>query len=168
MITEFLKKYSPPGMDLKQEKRFLFIGYICSAVYSLFDFLGNYAMAYDRLYDYIGGKPVLNINAVMTDFRLLIKFSFIGFGITALVMLGFIIYRYAYYRQGSMSIYLMKRLPRKTEIHKRALVLPFLAVFICLLTAFLLLLLYFAVYMLATPDVSLTPNQWQKLWRISL
>ena len=36
---------------------------------------------------------------------------------------------------------------------------------LCLLAAFVVLLLYFGYYMIATPEQCLTPDQWQKIWR---
>ena len=37
---------------------------------------------------------------------------------------------------------------------------------ICLAAALILLLVYFAVYQLVTPEACLTPGQWEKLWRV--
>ena len=86
--------------------------------------------------------------------------------VAVVLVLGFIVYHYLYYRQGSKSIYLMKRLPSKHELHKRAIALPMLAILGCLVAALIVMLLYFAIYMLATPKQCLLPNQWQKLWRL--
>lgn len=166
MINNFLSKYSPPAMDLKQEKRVFVWGMILSNIYSLLYYFTNYTDALRELYEYIYGKRVLNFNATMPNFRSLLGNSFIGFGIVSAIMIGFIIYRYAYYRQGSMSIYLMKRLPQKYEIHKRALTLPIIVMILCLINAFILLMIYFAVYMLVTPKPCLAPDQWQILWRL--
>lgn len=166
MINNYLTRYSPPGMDLKLEKRFFIWGMILSVSYSILYFFTNYSNAYYELYIYVSGKAILNTNANMPDFRSLIGLSFIGFAIVAIMMVGFIIYRYSYYNQGSKSMYLMKRLPQKSELHKRALVVPFIAMLLCLLTVFILLMIFYAVYMLATPKACLVPNQWQILWRL--
>lgn len=166
MINDFLTKHAPPGMDLKHEKLTFVWGIILSAVYSAFCFFARFTAVYSDLYMYIEEKPVLNVNAVMPDFRALIGLSFIGFLITSLIMAGFSFYHYAYYKHGSMSIYLMKRLPKKSELHKRSLTLPIIAVLLCIITVFLLLLIYFALYMLITPKACLSPKQWQILWRL--
>lgn len=166
MINNFLTEYSPPAMDLKPEKRVFIWGIIISNIYSLLYYFTNYTDALRNLYEYIYGKRVLIENAVMPDFRSLLGYSFIGFWIVAAAMAGFIIYRYAYYRQGSMSIYLMKRLPQKYEIHKRALTLPIIVILLSLINAFVLLMIYYSVYMLATPKTCLSPDQWQILWRL--
>ena len=84
---------------------------------------------------------------------------------TSLCLVLLAAYHYAYHRQGSKSIYLMRRLPSKLELHRRCLTLPIAGILIALLTAFLLLLIYYAVYMNVTPAECLMPGQWQKLWR---
>lgn len=166
MINNFLIKYSPPGMDLKPEKRVFIWGITLSVFYSTFYYFARYAEAYHKLYERVGGRLTLNINAVMPDFRALLGQSLVGFIALSVVMLGFMIYHYIYYRQGSRSIYLMRRLPKKSEMHKRALTLPIIAVLICLAAAFILLMIYFAVYMLVTPKACRMPDQWQILWRL--
>ncbi len=166
MINNFLTKYSPPGLELKQEKAVFAWGISLSVLYSTFDYFARFVEAHHGLYERINGKLVLNVNATMPNFRSLLSYNFIGFAVLSVIMLGFIIYHYAYYRQGSMSIYLMKRLPKKQEMHKRALTLPILVLLICLATALVLLMIYFTVYMLVTPKACLAPNQWQILWRL--
>jgi hypothetical protein len=65
-----------------------------------------------------------------------------------------------------MSIYLMKRLPDPSERHRRALMLPLLAIAATVVLAILLRLIYFAVYLLATPKTCLPDEVWQQLWRL--
>lgn len=168
MKADFFKRNTPPGMSMKQEFWFFVLGMIAS-VFDSFLFLVRYTAAQSRFYEIRGGERVFIgeiEHMVMPDFAVLLGNSLAGFGFLAICMLGFIIYHYAYFRQGSKSIYLMKRLPKKSELHRRALTVPLLAMLACALAAFILLLLYFALYMLATPDVCLTPDQWQKIWRI--
>lgn len=169
MKPDFIKRNSPPGMSMKQEICFLLIGLGASFLYSLV-FFAQFARARESLYEVIGGKRVLKDGAIMEDFADLIGDTpidsvFLGFFFVAICMLGYIIYHYAYYRQGSKSIYLMKRLPKRSEIHRRALTLPFLAMLSCIVIAFAVMMIYFAFYMLATPEACLAPNQWQKIWR---
>lgn len=166
MISEFIKRYSPPGMELKQEKKLFIWGMILSILYSIFYWSANYIEAYNSLFVYKNGMLLLNVNAEMPNFRALLGHSFIGFAILSVIMFGFIVYHYIYYRQGSMSIYLMKRIPKKSELHIRALAIPVIVVVLCFITAFILLMIYFAIYMLVTPKACLLPNQWQNLWRL--
>lgn len=166
MIADFLKRFSPPGMSLKQEKRLFITGITVFALYST-SFFGRYFIAYNHLFRTDHGKQILIDGAVISDFRSLLGYFFIVFGLAALCMLGFVIYRYAYYRQGSMSIYLMKRLPKRREIHLRAWVIPLTAVLIHAAAAFIILMLYFMFYMLVTPKGCLPPDQWRILWGLS-
>lgn len=167
MISNFLIKYSPPGMELSYEKRIFYWGMLLSAFYSFFGFFANFSIAFNKLYNYIDGKRVLNINETMQSFHSLLGRSFIGFYILATVMIGSIIYRYAYYRQGSKNIYTMKRLPQKYEWHKRALVIPIVSILICIIEILILIMIYFLIYIIVTPKACLLPNQWQMLWRLS-
>jgi uncharacterized membrane protein YqhA len=101
----------------------------------------------------------------MPDFIDIFEGSLGGYFILSLCMLLLIALRYAYYYQNSKSIYLMKRLPDKFELHRRCIILPVMAALSCAVIAFLVLLLYFGHYMLFTPDACLTPGQWAKIWR---
>ncbi len=168
MRFECLKRFSPPGMELKSELACFFTGMGCSTLYSML-FLTRYARERRALFDPYGTGSLID-GAVMPDFHLLLGLQsteeniLIGFAISAVIMLSFIIFRYMYYRQGSKSIYLMKRLPARFEIHKRALVLPITAAFCFAAAAFFVILLYFAIYMLATPNACIQPGQWGRLW----
>lgn len=162
-----LSRLAPPGMSLKQEKRYFLGGLACAWLYS-WTFLGRYLDARGDLFFYSGIERRLRPDAVMPDFAGLVGGALWGFAILAVCMLFFIAFHYAYYYQGSKSVYLMRRLPSRWEIHRRSLTLPLLAVCLCALAAFLILLADFAVYMLFTPNECLTPHQWQKLWSVLL
>ena len=159
-----LTRLIPPGYAPSLERTLYLGGLICSSVYSL-RFFVEFSFALDRLYTYEGKQRVLLEGAIMPDFATLIYHVFIGFALVAALMLCFIAVRYAYYRQGSRADYLVRRLPDRLDWHRRCLVLPVLAVLGCALAAFLLLLFYFAVYLLFTPDACLMPGQWYKIWR---
>ncbi len=163
-MNDFLKRHSPPGMELKFERRFVLTGWLLSFLYSLL-FLDAYFSAWNDLFIWEKGSRVLIKERIMPDFAELIESYLLGFFIVSLCMIGFVIYRYAYYRQGSKSIYLMKRLPHKSERHRRAWLLPLLAALVSILIALTLLLLYFTVYMLVTPDECVSAGQWYKIWR---
>ncbi|MGN1002239.1 MAG: hypothetical protein ACI4PC_05660 [Oscillospiraceae bacterium] len=162
-----LERLAPPGMSLKQEKGF-FWGGLAGAWLCSLSFLARYLDARGELYFYVGTQRRLDPNAVMPDFAVLFDGSLLGFALVAACMLFFIVFHYAYYRQGSKSVYLMRRLPQRWEMHKRSLTLPLLAVCLYALAALLVLLAYLAVYLLFTPDECLTPHQWQKIWSVLL
>lgn len=159
-----LSRYAPLGMSLKTELGLFCGGMSYSIIHSLFFFV-RYMDARSDLYDWHLDKCQLIPNAVMPDFVTLLGSAFYGFGILSLCMLCFAVYHYFYHYQESKSVYLMRRLPDKKEWHRRCLTLPIGAIIICVLTAFLLLVIFFAVYMICTPQECLTPGQWQKLWQ---
>lgn len=162
-----LSHHAPPGINLRPERHFFAAGMICAFFYSL-TFFAQYRQARAMLYEWRGGKRVLMPGAIMEDFSPLLGNALIGFFILILCMLALIIYHYAYHHQGSKSIYLMKRLPNRWELHRRCLTLPFLAALLCLLAAAALLLTYFGIYMIFTPKECLIPGQWLKMWRVLL
>ena len=159
-------RLAPPGMTLKPIEDSLVGGSIISSIWSVIIFLIRYCLKYDNLYytDFAGVSH-LKEGAVMPDFVYIFSDSLMLFNILALAMLGFIIYFYAYYYRGSKSIYTMRRLPNRWEIHKRSIVLPLLAVITVLAAAFVMVMICFGLYMIFTPDQCLTPDQWSKLWR---
>ena len=159
-----LSPLSPPGYDSFRDAAIFGWGMAASAIYSLVHFIAVYTRAVGNLYH--PNTHALYPDAMLPGFRDLLGNNLAGFLIVALVMLSFIIPRYASYHRGSKSIYLMRRLPKRREIHKRSIPLPVLAAAIALLTALVLMLIYFAIYMLASPDQCIPPHQWQNLWRI--
>ncbi len=160
----FHVKHFPPGMNVEKEKLFFGLGMCGSFLYS-WTFLWRYLEARTWLYEYsrIKKNYVLVEGRFMEDFSVLIGNALIGFLFVVVGMIGFGIMHYVYFLQGSKSIYLMKRLPSKTEIYKRVLTFPFIVFLICAATALLLLALYYGVYITATPEQCLPPNQWP-LW----
>ncbi len=160
-----LSRYLPCGVNAHQEMKWLMLGSLASVMYS-FGFLIHYAENYQKLFLSIdhGMERVLDTSAVMPDFIIVLGSSLTGFLILGLCMAVVIIYHYVYHYLGSKSIYLMKRLPSRLELHKRCFILPLLAIAICFLSAMMLLFVYFAIYLAFTPKECLTPHQWQKLW----
>jgi len=162
-----LSHHAPLGINLQREQRFFTTGIICSIFYSLI-FLPRYQQAHSMLYHWKGDKCVLIPGAIIEDFGVLLENALVGFLILALCMLALIVYHYAYHYQGSKSIYLMKRLPNRWEMHRRCITLPLLAALICLIAAIAFLLIYFGIYMVFTPKECLTLGQWQKIWSVLL
>ena len=165
-INSFIIRYSPPGAELRSEYLFYTIGNIVSLTVSLI-FFASYVSERSKLYNYdrVLKKYILDEAATMAKFNDVIDGYLLGFVLLAVIMLSFIIFRYSYYRQGAKSIYLMKRLPNRTEIHKRALTVPILASLTCLVYAFIIRILYFAIYVIATPNKCLPAGLWEQFWR---
>lgn len=156
------ERLAPPGIGVSKELQWTGVGMALSLVYSL-RFLLVYASAYEALYEWVGAEKRLIPGAMMPDFPDLLGNSLIGFLILALCMVPLAGYHYAYHVQGGKSIYLMRRLPRQSELHARCLAFPALTALACALAAAILLLIYYGLYMAATPDVCLAPGQWQKI-----
>ena len=160
-LIEFCKRNSPPGIELKQEYTVFIIGNICSAIINIFAFLITYSRQRNELFAYVGDKRMLIDGAVMTPFNNIINFNYALFVFVALFMIVYAFYHYAYFRQGSMSIYLMKRLPDKTEIHKRAWTVPLLLVFGTVAIAIATIIVCYIIYFLATPKACLPYIAWR-------
>ena len=161
--TRRLCNYSFNGVT----ERFYIIGNIIAFTVSLL-FFASCVSERLKLYDYdrVLKKYVLNETKTMTGFDEIMSGYLWGFVFLAVIMLVFIVFRYSYYRQGSRSIYLMKRLPSKVEIHKRAIPVPFFASLSCVVYAFVLRLLYFILYIILTPNKCLPAGVGEQLWRI--
>ena len=167
-MREFLLKHSPPGVDIEVERNWFIGGLVCAWIYSS-GFLFRFSWAKNALYEYRQGMRIrLLPDAMVPDFTELLGRSLYGFYVLALMMIGVILLHYASHWQGSKSIYLMRRLPSRWELHRRCILLPVLAMGISLAAAGLTLAVYFAAYMLTTPDGCLPPDQWQKLWSVLL
>lgn len=160
-----LEQYVPLGIEHRQQMRWIGIGVALSFLYSL-GFLFRLSQEYHALFRVIGRKKVLIQGASMPDFVDILGNSLIGFLIVALCMLALLAYYYFYHYQGSKSIYLMKRLPRRWELMKRCVTLPVLSAVAVLLLSAMLLLLYFGIYFLVTPEPCLAPNQWYEFWSV--
>lgn len=160
-----LSRFAPPGWNLETEKRIFGWGMALSTLFSM-SYIINFLSERQALYWKIGTEVQLRPDAVMPDFVDVLHPLLMGFPLLALCLAAFIPLRYAYHHQGSKSIYLMRRLPDRWERHRRCWTLPLLGIAACLLAAFILLLIYYAIYMAATPEACLTPHQWQKIWRV--
>lgn len=164
-FCRFLKNNVPPGLKYGQEIRGILLLLALAATISLV-FLLRLGAAYGDLFQWAEEERVLIAGAVMPDFSALLGVgTFSGFLVIAWIPPANAVVHYRYYYQDSKSIYLMRRLPNRFELHRRALFLPLLELLLVGITAFLLLVLYYNIYLLATPSQCLVPGQWQKLWR---
>ena len=118
-----------------------------------------------ELFFYETDKKTLIEGAIIAPFSSLFSVYFLGFFFVACFLLGYIIYHYSYYRQDSMSIYLMKRLPDKWELHRRAITVPCIAVVATIGVALTAILFYYIIYFLATPKVCSPYEVLRKIWR---
>jgi len=167
MTTIDLSRHLPCGFPVKTEETILagMMGVSIGLTIPLFVRILN---ARDDLFTYHFGQKRIYEGAVMADFIGLVEHAFLGFFLAMLLALILGIYHYAYHYQGSKSIYLMRRLPSAFELHRRCWSVPLAAIVIYAAALILLFLLYFAFYLLITPEGCLAPNQWQKIWSVIL
>ncbi len=141
---------APPQADVGHEGLIFAIGAALAALYSTI-FLDRYFNARSDLYQWIGDKKVLVEGLVMPEFSVLRVGVLNGFALLALSMLAAVLWHYMSYRVGSMSIYVMRRLPDQRVIHRQCWTLPILGAVLSGLAALLMLGIYYLVYLYATP-----------------
>ena len=163
-MKEYFIKNLPPGMEPAEEQRFVKIGLVLSGLISFLDMI-VYFTELSNLYQYRAGRRVLDVTREMSDFAEIFQRFPIGFAILAVCMLGFVVYHYVYYYRGSKSIYLMRRLPDRWEIHRRAWSYPLCVTLVCILCVVVLFWLYFGLYLWITPNECLVPGQLYRIWR---
>lgn len=160
-----LSRYLPMGLDWKKETAHFGYWLAGGAIWALMFFTLQFVPRLNDLWRWEDGKRVLIPGSVMPDFYLLMNYVNVFYFMIGCSM-AFVVWRYyQHHSQGSMSIYLMRRLPDRWELHRRCLVFPFIGVVLCLLAAFVTVVLFYAWYMLVVPNECLTPGQWQKYWR---
>ena len=150
-----LTHFAPAGFPIQTELKIIGWSLVASALYSL-RFLVNFFQAREALFDYtLAGKKVLIEGARMPEMSILIHNAFIAFVLVGFLAIGTACFHYAFHSMGSKSIYLMKRLPNRFELHKRCLFLPLATILACILSVLFLYLLYYGIYLCFTPKACL-------------
>lgn len=160
-----LERCVPAGIDARKEHNGVFFCVGLGIGWSVLCFLARYFGSYNDLFTYRGGKRIMLEGAEMADFAVVLEGAFVGFAVAAVCLAALAVWHYAYHFQGSRSIYTMRRLPDRWELLRRCVALPLAGIVACLIAAALLLLVYYAVYQLVTPEQCLRPDQWAKLWQ---
>ncbi|MBR5229035.1 MAG: hypothetical protein IKV96_04280 [Firmicutes bacterium] len=161
-----LNRLTPLGIDPHREIRYFITWFIMAVLYSMVTLL-KYRAYYNQLFIVtVPGQKVLDPRATMAPLNQILGTHMLGFVALAVAMIGVAVYHYIYHHQGSKSIYLMKRLPDKRELHRRCLSLPLMGMAVAIVTGLILLGIYIAVYFLVTPEQCLVPGQMATLLRI--
>lgn len=142
--------FAPPGTDIRRTVQVFLIA-LAAAVLLSGSFLTRYRRAYNALFHWIGQDKVLVPDALMQDFNILLGNCFWAFPLLMLCLLALVVWNYLSYRQGSMSIYLMRRLPDRSLLHHQCWTLPLLGMAICILVCLGLLYIYHLIYLNCTP-----------------
>ena len=162
-----ISRIVPPGTDWQQELKWIGCGLGTAALYSfIFPIRLSRALYRLRRYDWDPVNEAWYPSAQLPDFAELLGSALTGFLLVALAMLALAALHYAGHYSGSRSIYLMRRLPSRWELHRRCLTMPALGLAICVVTMLILFFLFYALYMLATPDAVLVPGQLNQIWSV--
>lgn len=164
-----IKRLLPPGYPVHPEKIFFLLGILCSFLFSLNGWFA-YGACYGDLWKYSmdGKRTSVLSGARMPEFSVLFQGVFAGFEIFAVLALVWSILHYRYFYQGSKSIYLMKRLPDGEKLYRDCLALPIIMAAVYLLGAAILVLVYFGIYLLVTPEACMIPENFAGIWRVLL
>ena len=154
-----LSRFAPPGANWDLFARIALWFPLVSAGISLIIFASWLSNAV------ITAKAGYIIYDSWDDLWVLPRYTFSFFWLSALCLLAFAIYFFSFFYQGSKSVYLMRRLPKRGEMAIRSLTLPIAGALFCLLSALLLRLIFHAVYLLIVPDNLLPAEPWQVFWR---
>lgn len=165
----------PPGMNWESEVQWIRWGLICAVVFGMMVFLIRCTNAVSGLYEYrwvVTGDGnqyqstglVLKEGALMPPVSSILAGTRVGFALVGLILVILTVYHYRYYTQGSKSIYVMKRLPSRWELHRRSLTLPSIAIGIGLILMVVVAVMQFGLYLLMTPKGCLPEGQWSDLW----
>lgn len=147
------QRHFPLGRDWRRQRNILAWG-LAMVVVMDFSVLAGYFSALDALYEYSQtyNQKFLVPGRVIVPFSSLIsEYVYLGHGLFAILALLLAAENYLYHYQGSRSIYLMKRLPRRSELHRRCWFHPLLGCAVAALTTAALLALFYIIYRTWTP-----------------
>ena len=153
------KKFDPPGMDTDKEQAFFWVGMTGCFFYTVLGYLNAYGDAYRDLFIHRGVlEKVLRPERTIDPFGEILGDRLMVYLILAACMLVTVAIRYAYYGQGSKSIYLMRRLPDGGLLYRTCWVRPLARMGLALLAALVSLAVFYGIYVFVTPAVCLPWN----------
>ena len=147
------KAWAPVELDGAKEAKTIFVGLCLAAAWGVFDFAAHYIDALNALY-YNSGltfRKLLIPGAVMEEFSSLILGCDTLFNLICLTMPLLAAYHYGIHCRSSMSIYLMRRLPDRWELHRRCLLIPLGGAAAAMAVLGLLGIVFYLIYILCTP-----------------
>ena len=162
-----LERFAPPGYDLETELKFILVFSIGSLIIS-FSFFLHFHEAYELLFHFEEGVKILIPNALMPDFETLSRSAMASFRTNSAWVLYVIWLRYRYFKTETKSVYVMLRLPKRTEYHMRCWVMPITLSLLSFLIMIMLKALYFTYYKNVVPLPAWPPGQSMNLWSVIL
>lgn len=145
-----LEKYFPPGYEYRKERNTAGFLLGLGVVLSL-RFFKNLLHAANRLYDHIQGRRVLRAGAAAPPFRQLVEDQWMLYIPLFLFLASMMLYHYFYYYHTTKSIYLMRRLPKRSILFKSCVQGPLLCMGASTVLLAALYLSYYGVYRLVIP-----------------
>ena len=153
-----LARYLPLGIDAKATFQRICVVFDIAFLFTLPALLCICAQ-YSNLFYKEGGKKIFYNGTMMPMFSEIVLPWFIPFGVILLGCIIAIVMFYLYHRQGSMSIYTMRRLPDHWDLHRRCLAVPMAVSALAVILTVLLLALYYAFYLWLVPAAHIVPGQ---------
>lgn len=150
------KRHLPPGWDWETLRTWLLWGHTLSLL-SLFEFVSRYVRSLDSLYAYnqlLNGTMVKELipgRLVQPFWELMLGRPLWGAWIYLVLMVLQAYRHYHYHTEGSMSVYLMRRLPDRWEYHRRCWAVPVLSAIAELLIFGAAIFLCWLLWRFATP-----------------
>jgi len=173
-IAAFCAHNAPPGLYWEGEVTWVTCGLICTMGVAILVFFIRCMVMVGNLYEtkwvsvgdwaYKSAGWKLKEGAMMASVCELLVGSRIGFALVAVLPIIIAVNHYRHYQQGSMSIYLMKRLSNRWEYHRRNLALPAILLGVVLVMMVLTELISYGIYLLMTPAGCMPAGQWAGFW----
>lgn len=145
----------PPGLSYAVERKAFGIALALTSLLSATLFFIHYSPARDNLYGYIqvgsDSQKILMTGVQIEDLSLILNRVLDPLLLLALCIPFWVLLHYLHYRRGSMSIYLMRRLPDRKLLHRQCWTLPLRCLALCAAVLLALLAIYVLIYIYATP-----------------
>lgn len=150
---------APPGANVERLRNVLVAALILCSLAMFIQFIATWNVACQNLYGWVGTEMKRLPGAKLPTFLYLIRGTYQWFAAVVIAAVFVVIDNYTCYYRESRSIYVMKRLPKWSEIHKRAWSLPLFACITAGVVIVLTTLLCMLVYRFCSPEDCL-PEFW--------
>ena len=163
---KFVTDHLPIGYSREHESNILALTITAAMIISTVSFLISYVPARADLFKtaYNGSRYMIS-GAIMEDFVDVlgsIPSIFLTFALICLIAQTYS--HYAHHKNGSNAIYTMKRLADERELARRCVTLPLIEAAIILVSAVVMIAVFYIIYMLATPDECIRAGQLAIAW----
>ena len=174
-MANFVSRRVPPGFDWEKELAWMRAALIGAVAFGCFVFLIRLGVSISDLYEqkwepaanggYVSAGIGLKEDAVMNEVSAVLEWTRVGFALIGILLVMMVVSHYRYYRQqGSMSIYLMKRLPDRREYHRRNFSFVLILTAVSLAVMVVMSLTHYGMYLLFTPKGCLPNGHGLSFW----